>query len=70
MTITHTYTRTHAEICSECRQKVDYWWEDGPPVNFPCEHRADYQNLCPSWGPVDGCQCQAHLGHVPHPPAA
>src|ERR1039458_298790 len=27
----------------------------------------DYDDLCPSWGPVDGCQCLAHLGHVPHP---
>lgn len=70
-----TYTRTHEVItpanpylvCCGCGRKVDYWWVDGPPVNFPCGHRADYQSLCPSWGPVDGCQCAGHLGYVPHP---
>lgn len=23
----------------------------------PCGHRGEYEDLCPSWGPVDGCTC-------------
>jgi hypothetical protein len=70
-------TRTHTRItpadpflvCDACGCKIDYWWTDGPPINFPCEHHAGYKNRCPSWGPVDGCSCMAFLGYVPHPPA-
>lgn len=79
-TLTHTRTRTHAVTvpanpylrCSACGGRVEFWraYDDGGHAhNQPCGHRADYDNVCPSWGPVDGCQCQAHLGHVPHPPA-
>jgi hypothetical protein len=38
----------------------------GQQIVVPCEHHKGYSDVCPSWGPVDGCQCQAHLGHVPH----
>lgn len=39
---------------------------EGPQVNQPCGHAADYKNMCPSWGPVDGCNCKEDLGRVPH----
>lgn len=55
--------------CTSCGVRV-YWWtiESG---NDPCGHsRRDtvdpWQSVCPSWSPVDGCQCQEHLGHVGH----
>ena len=81
-TLTHTYTRTFTATvpanpylrCSQCGARVEYWLdgesEIGEPVrNYPCEHASDYVDVCPSWGPVDGCQCQEHLGYTPHPPA-
>lgn len=34
--------------------------------NLPCGHETYVEDLCPTWGPVDGCQCQKHLGHVSH----
>lgn len=33
--------------------------------NVLCGHPSS-TSICPSWGPVDGCRCQEHLGHVPH----
>lgn len=27
------------------------WW------NIPCGHDAGADSTCPSWGPVDGCEC-------------
>jgi len=80
-TLTHTFTRTHIVItpanpflsCAACHKRVEAF-HDGRcgcdltgPVNMPCFDHGDYDDLCPSWGPVDGCQCLAHLGHVPHP---
>jgi hypothetical protein len=38
----------------------------GKLVVLPCEHERGYEDVCPSWSPVDGCQCEEHLGHVPH----
>lgn len=80
-TLTHTRTRTHIVItpanpflaCGTCGKRAEAFHDDRcgcgetGPVNMPCFHRGDYDDLCPSWGPVDGCQCLAHLGHVPHP---
>lgn len=71
-----THTQTHNTItpanpflvCARCYAWVDFWHWGGPPINYPCGHRADYVDLCPSWGPVDGCECLAHFGYVPHPP--
>ena len=83
MTLTHTYTRTHVVItpanpflaCASCGKRVESFHDDRCGcgltglMNFPCGDRASYDDLCPSWSPVDGCQCLAHLGHVPHPAA-
>lgn len=53
-------------VCADCARRV----VDHPALsNEPCGHQADFNDLCPSWSPVDGCRCQAHLGYVPHPPA-
>ena len=63
-------------VCAVCGQRAEEFHDPRcgcglrGPVNFPCGHTADYQDLCPSWGPVDGCQCQEHLGYVPHAPPA
>ncbi|MFD1832431.1 hypothetical protein ACFSJS_22690 [Streptomyces desertarenae] len=78
-----THTRVHTYItfanpylvCSACGQPVPRWHDDtkcGCAAgwwNDPCGHRADFDSVCPSWDPVDGCQCAEKLGHVPHPPA-
>lgn len=82
---TVTHTRTHLAIhpanpfltCGMCGERVETFHDDecgcsesgGPLLLMPCFHRSDYDDLCPSWGPVDGCQCREHLGHVPHPAA-
>lgn len=74
MTATHTVVYVRREpanpylACHQCGARVRYWLErPGPPVNYPCGHQADYDDLCPSWGPVDGCRCVAELGYRPHP---
>jgi hypothetical protein len=82
-TLTHTFTRTHIVItpanpflaCSACRKRVEAFHDDecgcdesgGPLLLMPCFHRGEYDDLCPSWSPVDGCTCRETLGHVPHP---
>ena len=78
-TLTHTYTRTfNADVpacpylrCDICEARVEFWLDipDEPLRNEPCGHEKGYHDVCPSWGPVDGCSCQKHLGYVPHPPA-
>ena len=73
-TITHTRTRTHPAItpanpflvCKQCGGQVEAFHDDqcgcdesgGPLLLMPCFHRSDYDDTCPSWGPVDGCQCE------------
>jgi len=82
-TLTRTFTRVHLTItpaspflaCAACGKRVEAFHDDecgcdesgGPLLLMPCFHRSDYRDLCPSWSPVDGCQCLAHLGYVPHP---
>jgi hypothetical protein len=76
-----THTRTHVYItfanpyltCDQCGQPVTGWHDpercgcdESGWRNRPCDHRAGVTSVCPSWGPVDGCQCQEHLGHLPH----
>lgn len=67
--------------CARCGQPVRYWHDDDQcgtpadpcPVDWylaPCGHRAEAHSTCPSWGPVDGCQCRAQLGRVEHEEAA
>ena len=81
-TRTHVYVKFANPflVCDTCRDPV--WgfhdptkcgetpegWFFGRDWNMPCEHRAGVTSVCPSWGPVDGCRCLAHLGYVPHKP--
>ncbi|MGK5737261.1 hypothetical protein [Micromonospora sp. URMC 103] len=65
------HTRTHVSItfanpylvCDLCAQGVTAWHDpakcgcDGDTYNLPCGHRASTLSICPSWSPVDGCQC-------------
>lgn len=81
-----THTRTHVTVdfadpylvCDGCRRPVTGWHHHtlcGCRETFwnePCGcRRAGVDSTCPSWGPVDGCRCLAHLGYVSHdePPA-
>ena len=75
-----THTRTHTYItfanpylrCDFCREPVPRWHNNdtcgcGETFwNEPCGHTAGTTSVCPSWSPVDGCQCREHLGHVDH----
>lgn len=80
-----THTRTHVFVafanpylaCDECKQPVRSWHDPDKCgcdqegfQNRPCGHQAGATSACPSWGPVDGCQCREHFGHVPHGPVA
>jgi hypothetical protein len=64
--LTRTYTQTYNTInfadpykqCLKCGNWVDGTLvKDGPMIVVPCEHQSDYRDVCPSWGPVDGCTC-------------
>jgi hypothetical protein len=67
MTLTHTFTRTLERIdfadpykvCNRCSGWVDGVLANpsGPDLTAPCEHRSGYRDVCPSWGPLDGCSC-------------
>jgi hypothetical protein len=50
--------------CMQCGRRVKT--VDADLRNQPCGHRAEWNSVCPSWSPVDGCRCQQHLGHVSH----
>jgi hypothetical protein len=83
VTLTRTHTRTHTEIsfanpylvCDICRRPTDAWHDPeqcGPgceteALNLPCEHLAGVVSTCPSWSPVDGCQCQDPSEHLALP---
>jgi hypothetical protein len=75
-----TYTRTHVYVefanpflaCAQCNQFVTRWHNNdacGCTSSCwlaPCGHTAEAVSVCPSWSPVDGCQCREHLGSVDH----
>ena len=79
MSYTRTYTYTtilYADpylVCDECGDRAAGYMIGPVPdaeldhANWPCEHKAGITSLCPSWSPVDGCQCVEHLGAVDHP---
>lgn len=76
MTLSRTFTRTHNATvfadpykqCEQCGNWIDGALDaPGPLVLVPCEHEANYRDVCPSWGPVDGCTCAAVSGIVDHP---
>lgn len=78
-----TYTSTHVMVelanpflvCDTCRKQVTAYHEsekcspgcETPAFNFPCEDSLGITSLCPSWSPVDGCNCPKILGEVSHP---
>jgi hypothetical protein len=72
--LTHTRTQTYTvtrfadpyKTCDECGAWVEGFRSTRGMPNHPCGHEASYTDRCPSWGPVDGCQCVEHLGHKPH----
>lgn len=75
MTLSHTHVSVYNKITfADPYKTCDYCgaWitgvldKPGPLIVVPCEHQASYSDRCPSWGPVDGCQCAEHLGYVPH----
>jgi hypothetical protein len=63
--------------CRSCGKRAEEFHDDrcgsechlseGPLTVFPCGHQDGYDDLCPSWGPVDGCTCLEVLGRVDHP---
>lgn len=79
-----THTRVHVQtefanpflVCRACREPVPAWHnpdhcgcDESRSENLPCGHASGVTSTCPSWGPVDGCQCAAQFGTVDHPPA-
>ncbi len=40
----------------------------GPLTLIPCGHRCGYRDVCPSWSPVDGCNCAVYTAANPHRP--
>lgn len=55
-------------MCLECRCRVT---DVTGNENVPCGHTADYEAVCPSWSPVDGCTCDEKatlgvIGYYPH----
>lgn len=74
-----TRTRTHVFVgfanpylvCEICHQPVPRWHnrdkcgceDEASFWNEPCGHTAGLIGTCPSWSPVDGCQC---TGPNPH----
>ncbi|MFF6866671.1 hypothetical protein [Streptomyces ardesiacus] len=75
-----THTRTHVYVtfanpylrCDLCHAWVTRWHNnDKCGCNQecwlePCNHSAGSTSACPSWDPIDGCQCQEVLGRVEH----
>lgn len=50
-------------VCDSCKKNVTHRENSR---NQPCGHGAGFTSVCPSWSPVDGCQCMEHLGSVEH----
>jgi hypothetical protein len=47
--------------CAQCGRWVDGTADvPGPLALVPCGHRSEYVDVCPSWGPVDGCGCASY----------
>lgn len=76
-----THTRTHIHItladpyltCDNCKKWITGWHNndacgcDDTFWNVPCGcEKAGATSACPSWGPVDGCQCAEILGKIDH----
>lgn len=81
MSLTVTRTRVHTFIelanpyltCDRCKGWVTSWHNDdqcgcdAPFWNELCGHeKAGITSACPSWGPMDGCQCDRIFGSIGH----
>lgn len=51
--------------CDHCKG-----WVDGARgLNLiPCGHQGTYTDVCPSWSPVDGCNCAWYSARNPSTP--
>lgn len=77
-----TVTRTHTtsafanphKRCTRCHQPVTGWHSpdscgcETTVWNAPCECEAGDYSDCPSWSPIDGCECPKVLGRPRHEP--
>jgi hypothetical protein len=72
----HTYVQTYTirrfadpykrcRTCGEWIEGVQEWSGSLSDTNHPCGHPLGYDDLCPSWGPVDGCTCPPGSHAVP-----
>lgn len=70
-----TYTQTFNvvtfadpyKVCRKCGGWITGVLDkEGPLTVVPCQHTDGYDDVCPSWGPIGGCRCAAHLGEVRH----
>lgn len=80
MSFTKTHTHVIVQfanpfmICVKCKQRVQGFVSgayrdescEHDFENYPCGHLSGIHSVCPSWGPVDGCQCLEQLGEVNH----
>jgi hypothetical protein len=73
LTVVHTSTYSVTrfadpyKVCCECgRWITDALVRPGLLTLTPCLHRSDYRDVCPSWGPVDGCCCVEFLADRDH----
>ncbi len=42
--------------CNECGERVVDMNSDA--TNVPCGHKGGFTSKCPSWSPVDSCNCR------------
>jgi hypothetical protein len=56
------------KVCRTCGQWITGVDESGPRTGWtvPCHHSGSYDDVCPSWSPVDGCQCVQRYGERDH----
>lgn len=52
--------------CRKCGGWIDGAFDGaGPLTLLPCGHQSDYLDICPSWSPVDGCNCAWYTARNP-----
>lgn len=50
--------------CEQCGARTT--GTDDHSRNQPCGHTGGFRSVCPSWSPVDGCNCLTFLGAIDH----
>lgn len=78
MTDTHTHIIVDFSSpylrCDQCGGKVEGYVSYHNSVeecehrgqNVPCGHECGFDEVCPTWSPVTGCNCKEQLGEVKH----